>query len=557
MLPTVAEVLQLAAVRRGAPRVVAGETGLGQPVRWVHVSEVIDIARELSGGELVLTTGIALPEDAAALGTYIDDLADVGVVGVAVELGRRYDRTLPAALVKAAERRRLPLIELHRGTPFVNITESVHALIVDAQLAELRSSDEVHQIFTELSVEGAEPVEIMRHVARMTGNPVVLENLAHQVLAYDAAGTDPGELLRNWESKSRSARVPGRTGYDETAAWLVTTVGARGHDWGRLVLVCAERPLPRHTVVLERAASSIALNVLVERDQASLERQSHRTLLTAILTHAYPASEVAVRAKAIGVPLEGRRLVGVVVRLPAARGGGGGLEAQARLRDVGERVGSALRSARLIALVGAIDEGSLGVLLSLDRRAAEDAALDELAEAVRKASTTGGTGPGPGTAPNAGPGPGAGPAEVIIGVGTAVEGVRDARRTLLEAGQVADAARHETSGRAWYRLLDVRLRGLLHLLREDARLQTYVERELGPLLAHDASHGSNLTEALSVYLEHGGNKSAAASAAHLSRPSFYERLRRIERILGVDLDSVESRLSLQVALLALESVRSD
>lgn len=543
MLPTVAEVLQLPAVRRGAPRVVSGEAGLGQPVRWVHVSEVTDIARELSGGELVLTTGIALPEDATSLAAYIDDLADVGVVGVAVELGRRYDRTLPAALVKAAERRQLPLIELHRGTPFVNITESVHALIVDAQLAELRSSDEVHQIFTELSVEGAEPVEIMRHVARMTGCPVVLENLAHQVLAYDAAGTDAGELLRNWETKSRSARVTGRTGYDETAAWLLTTVGARGHDWGRLVLVCAERPLPRHTVVLERAASSIALNVLVERDQASLERQSHRTLLTAILTHAYPASEVAVRAKAIGVPLEGRRLVGVVVRLPAARGSS--LEAQARLRDVGERVGSALRSARLIALVGAIDEGSLGVLLSLDRSAAEDAALDELAEAVRKASAT------------AGPGPNPGPGEVIIGAGTAVEGVRDARRTLLEAGQVADAARHETSGRAWYRLLDVRLRGLLHLLRADARLQTYVERELGPLLAHDARHGTNLTEALIVYLEQGGNKSAAAAAAHLSRPSFYDRLRRIERILGVDLDSVESRLSLHVALLALESVRAD
>ncbi|HKA68880.1 MAG TPA: PucR family transcriptional regulator ligand-binding domain-containing protein [Actinomycetes bacterium] len=543
MLPTVAEVLQLAAVRRGAPRVVAGQAGLGQPVRWVHVSEVIDIARELSGGELVLTTGIALPEDASALAAYIDDLADVGVVGVAVELGRRYDRTLPTALVKAAERRGLPLVELHRGTPFVNITESVHALIVDAQLAELRSSDEVHQIFTELSVEGAEPDEIMRHVARMTGNPVVLENLAHQVLGYDAAGTDAGELLRNWETKSRSAGVAARTGYDETAAWLLTTVGARGHDWGRLVLVCAERPLPRHTVVLERAASSIALNVLVQRDQASLERQSHRTLLTGILTHAYPAAELAVRAKAIGVPLDGRRLVGIVVRLPAARGGG--LEAQARLRDVGERVGSALRSARLIALVGAIDEGSLGVLLSLDRRAAEDAALDELAEAVRKASA------------GAGPGPGPGPGEVIIGVGTAVEGVRDARRTLLEAGQVADAARHEASGRSWYRLLDVRLRGLLHLLRADARVQTYVEREVGPLLAHDARHGTNLAEALAVYLQHGGNKSAAAAAAHLSRPSFYERLRRIERILGVDLDSVESRLSLHVALLALESVRAD
>jgi purine catabolism regulator len=61
---------------------------------------------------------------------------------------------------------------------------------------------------------------------------------------------------------------------------------------------------------------------------------------------------------------------------------------------------------------------------------------------------------------------------------------------------------------------------------------------------------------LGIYLDQGRNKSAAADAAHLSRPSFYERLHRIERVLGVDLDSVESCLSLHVALLALEAVRN-
>ena len=39
--------------------------------------------------------------------------------------------------------------------------------------------------------------------------------------------------------------------------------------------------------------------------------------------------------------------------------------------------------------------------------------------------------------------------------------------------------------------------------------------------------------------------------AHLARPTFYERLRLIERILGVSLESAESRTSLHVALLAV------
>ncbi len=45
--------------------------GCGEPVRWVHPSELADIAPLLRGGDLVLTTGIALPEDDAALTSYV------------------------------------------------------------------------------------------------------------------------------------------------------------------------------------------------------------------------------------------------------------------------------------------------------------------------------------------------------------------------------------------------------------------------------------------------------------------------------------------------------
>ena len=102
-----------------------------------------------------------------------------------------------------------------------------------------------------------------------------------------------------------------------------------------------------------------------------------------------------------------------------------------------------------------------------------------------------------------------------------------------------------------------RLRGLLHLLRDDARVQTFTERELGPLLTYDAQRGSDLVHVLGLYLASGRNKVLTAQRAHLSRPALYERLRRIERVLGVDLEDVESCASLHVALLALDSVRRD
>jgi purine catabolism regulator len=137
-----------------------------------------------------------------------------------------------------------------------------------------------------------------------------------------------------------------------------------------------------------------------------------------------------------------------------------------------------------------------------------------------------------------------------------VGSLREARRSLVEARQVAEAARHDRRDVAVFRLPHVGLAGLLHLLREEPRLQTFVERQLGPLLAYDARHPrEQLLDTLRAFLDNGRNKSAAAAAAHLSRPAFYERLARIARILEVDLDSVEVSLSLHVALLALDAIR--
>jgi purine catabolism regulator len=539
--PSVAEVLDLPAVREGAPVVRAGVDRLDRQVRWTHVAEIADVARLLHGGELLLTTGVLLPGDDDGLASYVRGLAEAGAAGLLVEVGRRFDR-LPDPMVAVAADAGLVLVELTREVRFAVVTEQVHARIVDAQLAELRASDEVHAAFTELTVEGAPPTEIVRQVARMAGRPVVLENLAHQVLAVDPAGEDLARVLDGWEDRSRAVRVPQRTGYDVVSGWLVTTVGARGQDWGRLVLVTHAVPGPRDAMLLERGAATVALSRLVERDRESLERQSHRTLLTGVIAGSVPVAETTARAQALGVPLEGRALVAVLVRL-AAGPTGPALEAQERLRDFSETVSAALRDARSPGLVGGVDDATVGILLSLPPREDIDRALERLSAALAKRVATG-------RAVVAAD-------EWLMAVGSVVASVRDVRRAFLEAAQVADAAPSDEEGasRSFYRLPDVRLRGLLHLLRDDDRLQTFVERELGPLLAHDAQHGAELIGVLRTYLAAGRNKSAAADAAHMSRPSFYERLHRIERVLAVDLDSVESCLSLHVALLGLDAIR--
>jgi PucR family transcriptional regulator, purine catabolism regulatory protein len=549
MLPTVDEVLALDPVRSGAPRVLAGAERLAAPVRWVHVIELAEAAHLLRGGELVLSTGIALPDDAAGLSRYVAELASVAVSGLAVELGSRYSRSLPQALVAAAADHQLPLIVFERETRFIEITEAVHARIIDAQLAELRSAERLHQVFTELAVSGAPAAEVVAQTATLAGCPVILEDLAHQVLACAPLGADAASLLAGFSARSRSARLAGRTGYDTASGWLVTIVGARGQDWGRLIMLRGETPGPGDETLIERAATTLALGRLLDHQRESLERQAHRTILSAFLGNGYSdPAEAEARARALGVPVAGRLLVPVVVRVASAHAGTGqagrivapaavaGLAAPARSAGIADAVAEICRQLQLPALVGSLDDERVAALLALPPRADPDAALSRLAAQLRPRLA----------------------AADVIGAGSAVSSVAAVQRSLLEADHVAGAAAaagdpRSSAHRPYYRLPDLRLRGLLHLLRHDPRLQAFAERELGQLLVHDDATGAQLVPALTAYLEAGGNKAAAAKRAHLARPTMYERLRQIEDVLGVDLEPAESRLSLHVALLAMQA----
>jgi purine catabolism regulator len=279
----------------------------------------------------------------------------------------------------------------------------------------------------------------------------------------------------------------------------------------------------------------LAVNRLVARDRESLERHAHRTLLNELLATPRPPSDLLARSAALGVPLEDRKLIGVAVRprttssTKLARA----MATQEVLRDLAEATARAARRVRVSALVGLQDDTSVRALLSLSAQSSPDAVLRRLATELHR----------PATSPPGIP-------SVVVAVGTTVTTVSDARRTLIEAAHVTDAALR-SADRPYHRLEDVRLRGLVHLLANDDRMSAFVARELGPLLARQQD-GSRLLDVLRHYCRHGGNKSAAAAAAHTSRTTYYQHLARVEQALGVSLEDPESMLSLYVALLAFD-----
>lgn len=540
MLPSVRDVLSLPVLQAAAPQLLGGSGRLDLPVRWVHVSEVLDISGLLAGGELVLTTGLELEKDPGLTAPFVASLEQAGAAGLVVELTGNRERSL-AALRTAAQRSSIPVAVVQRRMRFVQVTEIVHRMIVAEQLERVEHARDVHEAFTLLSLENAGTQLVVEKAAEMIGAPVVLEDLSHLVLAFSAQGRPTAELLEDWERRSRTTPTSPGTARAGAEGWLQTPVGVQRQLWGRLVVPLGVDDDGPAAMILERAAQALAINRLAERDRRELSQQAQAGLLNALRQpRGLDEAEALARAGALGLK-RSPFYVPVVFRRVSHSAAGSGqrpagpsrdpLAGQEEERVLLEQLGRALKAVSGTALTASIRSGSVGMILALPAKQLEDPTLYRLIDALGRE-------------------PDSVSAEWTVGVG-------HPRGSLLDAAAGVDEATHvaETSAtlrgvrKPFYRATDVRLRGLLALLRNDPRVQQFVESELEALLRAEAQGRGGHLELLTRYLESGGNKAAMARSGYLSRPTLYARLARLEELLGVDLDDAESRTSLHVALL--------
>ncbi|MGW2600426.1 PucR family transcriptional regulator [Streptomyces klenkii] len=520
---TVARALELPALRKGLPEVLAAGDRLDRAVRWVHAGEAPNIAALLKGGELLLTTGLGLGSRPAEQRGFVRGLAARGIAALVVELGARF-ATLPAAVVDTARSCGLPLVQLHREVPFVAVTEEIHTELVNEHYAVLQRAEEVHRRCTEVLLGGGGVPEVLRLFAGFAGNPVFLETPDGRLLYAAgpegaAGGTDP---LHVWERIRSSAGRP--------AGAVVMDVPGNGPGPGavraRLAVLPVDAPLaPVHRIAAERTAGLLAVVLLQARQEEELAARGRGDFLADLAEGRVAAAEAPAQARVLGFRPGSGPLLPLVMRpatdlAPAEGRAALACAVQEELAGVGVPVLLGVR----------LPEGRVPLLVGL-RDAAERAAVaDRVAAALRAGTERAGF-----------------PAPVVVAGAPATWETAGAE--LRHAAEAATAAQG-LPDRPWHdvRRLDVDV--LLWRLRSQGDLAAFVDRVLGPLIAHDTAARPALLPTLTAYLAHAGRKAETARELHLNRQTLYDRLARIGRLLGTDLEDPETVLSLGLALRA-------
>ena len=489
---TLARVLDHPSVRRGEPRVLAGTEGLHRRVRWIHSSEVLDIAPLLHGGELLLTGGAMLAGASPAdQQRYVRTLAERRVTGVAIETGSGL-RALPAVLLDEADSLGFPVVELRRRIPFVDVAEAVNAELVNESVARLRFGGELAHDLSGLLARGGD----LR---------ALLELLAERAGVHVALFASTGTLIAEGRSGAEEDAVP-------AGSEVVTSrITARGAHVATLVLQPTSRTDPDLlAVVNERASEAVGLALLRSHPPSTRDFAASELVRSAYRVDA-GSGPLARLGRTIGFDPTDPALA-IAVETVARSAGLPGLDAALRpygrvatdTSDAGVRIVLSLPHRRDAAT-------SRTALIGALRARARD--LDAVVVAV-----------GP-LVPEL--------TAVTTSMSLAVGTVR--QRAVYGPGSVVDAT---TAG--------------IEILfgREDLRQERelFVHGQLAMLLALRRGERETLLRTVETYFDSGCSKTRTAAALHVQRQSLYGRLERAFGLLGGDPTGTDRALPLHLAL---------
>jgi purine catabolism regulator len=549
-------------------RLLTAESATDVPVRWVHISEIEDPTPWLSGGELLLTTGMQL-DTSERQREFVERLSDHHLAGLGFGTGFAHSEVPPALLETAAECD-FPVFEVPYELPFIAVTEAAFTRLVNEQYAVLRRALAAHERLERVLLSERGLDALASTLSTQLGAAVLVFDARGRPLASkefrralepDAVSQLQSELYeRRREARAflpghgdladRSLALPvaadgggaeagGASGKRIPEAWLVAVKDSGAlSDFDRLTL--------------HQAVTIVALELLRGRVAGDTERRLAGDVLAALANGELSGAELVRRLEPFGI---GETVASIVVQRPDGWRG-----TPAAIEDA---LAAALREDAVRCLVASVDSYTCALVPGTE----DEEELFALARTVA-ARLPGAIGQPTGP--------------LRIGVGRAFAAA-DARRSFHEArcaaqalalgvaaerNSDAPAASNGKSGNhlnrsspavgvdgaqvATYKELGSFQ--LLLSLQDDEALRLFCDSILGPIEAGEGHYGGELMRSLEAFIEENGQWERAAKRLYCHRHTLRYRIRRVEELTGRNLSSARDRIEFWLALRGRELV---
>lgn len=524
---TVADALTVPAMKHAT--LLAGETGLQNVVRWVHILDIPDVVPWVSPGDLVLTSCYQFSVSPDTVNDLVPRLADKHVAGMILGVGA-YLNEVPRQLVVDANRRGFPLVKISSKIRFEDLTHQLISKLLYNPQQILQRADQAAAELTVAVGSASELQTLCDTIATILRKDVLLCVPGRPTVRTSGVSAAAVQELEAFQARLPVGRRPNPAAPPrlDGRRLMLRPLVAGERVVGQIGVLSDQDFTPLDLLNVSHLAGLISVKLAVQRErQRSVQLSRTDFLRQVLLSGPGDVTDLQARGNLMGLR-DGEPYVVVAASLPIP------VDA-ARLTQARETIVDAASS--FLGDLGSVftleTESTVVLLVPLRAAAGGDA---DLREALQRALRTGNLG-------------------MSVGLSDVSRTLAEAPSRLGQATRAADLAGKLYGPGAARSFAELRAFDLLDgLAASHPEVEFTIVPGLRGLFEADQEHGLNLVETVRTYLRCGGNLERAATRLFLHRNSVRYRIDRARSYLGAHLSDPGEWLQLEMAL-AIHSLR--
>ncbi|RHW34828.1 PucR family transcriptional regulator [Neobacillus notoginsengisoli] len=525
--------------------VLSGNGYLNNVIKGATIMEAPDITDWLKGGELIMTSFYPIRSfNEEEQKRFIVKLVEKGVSALVVKT-HRYVAEIPEPMVSAGEAYRMPIIQIPKEIPYVDVLYPVMGKILNNQVIKLQYYKEIHDRFTALSLADEGPDKIIETLERLIGNPVALFDRNFHCIVSTLPSLAAFELVEKipYYKQTEGIKFPhfrqivkypdlsGQIGYQ-----IVVPVETMNNIKTYLLIGEVHKPLEElDFIAVENAATALSLELVKQFAVAEVDKKFKNDLLGELIEGKVQSpTSIYQNANLIGWDLSGSfaavlfKVLNHGETISSKRNKWGlSMQNEMMVYDVihrflpNEIIGT---KSNLVIVLWKIDDKEENDKLWMSK-------INQTARKIQELLKTQNSKMG-----------------LQVGIGNIATSMAEISASFkkaqdaLELGEVLHGKETITA------FSELGIFRLLSQIEDIGLLKTFIPASLQKLLDYAQANQKDLLQTLKVFLECNQNATRTAQVLYVHHKTAVYRLDRIKEITGMKFEDPEEMLSVQVGL---------
>ncbi|MFD0771527.1 PucR family transcriptional regulator [Bacillus sp. CGMCC 1.60114] len=503
-------------------KVIAGKAGLCRTVKWLHIMEIPRIGNLLNGNELILSTGVGWKGDKEVFLSLLKEFIDANAAGLCIELGM-YMTDVPQEIIELADCHDFPLIVFYHEVRFVDITQDVHTLLLKKHYQMISDlEDYSHQLNRLLLTSNSQSkiLQLLHDYLQMT---VLYRSKEGEIQIISEKMPDEQEKIIKF---LRGDNV------QKDVTIFCQSIQALDQKFADLFVVSESEINGFESLIVDRSAIALAQNLLRELYVEERRKADETEWIQRWIDGAHSEERIHRYITELEPNLKVNGCIVLLCKIDDYDQKSSGFTyLKILFRSIFEQQG--------FFLLATVRKNQMMFILLNKRKTSDwkrriEAGIDHLqkTELMEKYKV----------------------GQIQFGVGKFIDKLSHVKKSYYTAQESLIIQENMPKGHVSYFYDDLHIFRLVSIVNEQGDLDDFISDYLGPVLIYDQQNNGKLMETLKTYLKCNGSKQETATNLYIVRQTLYQRLQKLNELLGEDFMDFHKRQAIEFAITAYEYV---